>query len=43
MCEYLMVLVAGANVVRFTPSLVITKEEIEEGLAKLDKAIASLV
>lgn len=41
--EGLMVLVAGANVVRFTPSLVITKEEIEEGLAKLDKAIASLV
>ncbi|MDF2154703.1 aspartate aminotransferase family protein [Vibrio sp. CAU 1672] len=39
----LMVLVAGANVVRFTPSLVITKQEIEEGLAKLDKAIATLV
>ncbi|WP_182020201.1 aspartate aminotransferase family protein [Vibrio diabolicus] len=39
----LMVLVAGANVVRFTPSLVITQQEIEEGLAKLDKAIATLV
>ena len=39
----LMVLVAGANVVRFTPSLVITPQEIEEGLAKLDKAIATLV
>ncbi|WP_226422189.1 aspartate aminotransferase family protein [Vibrio sp. E14] len=39
----LMVLVAGANVVRFTPSLVITQQEIEEGLAKLDKAIAALV
>ena len=39
----LMVLVAGANVVRFTPSLVITLQEIEEGLAKLDKAIATLV
>ncbi len=39
----LMVLVAGANVVRFTPSLVISKEEVEEGLAKLDKAIATLV
>ncbi len=39
----LMVLVAGANVVRFTPSLVITKQEIEEGLARLDKAIATLV
>ncbi|MDV6254164.1 aspartate aminotransferase family protein [Vibrio sp. EA2] len=41
--EGLMVLIAGANVVRFTPSLVITPEEIEEGLAKLDKAIATLV
>ncbi|MGP8309015.1 aspartate aminotransferase family protein [Vibrio sp. YIC-376] len=41
--EGLLVLIAGANVVRFTPSLVITKEEIEEGLAKLDKAIATLV
>ncbi|NVC94387.1 aspartate aminotransferase family protein [Vibrio natriegens] len=41
--EGLLVLIAGANVVRFTPSLVITQEEIEEGLAKLDKAIATLV
>ncbi|HAS6248572.1 TPA: acetylornithine/succinylornithine family transaminase [Vibrio vulnificus] len=41
--EGLLVLVAGVNVVRFTPSLVITKQEIEEGFAKLDKAIASLV
>ncbi|EOV0871029.1 aspartate aminotransferase family protein [Vibrio parahaemolyticus] len=39
----LLVLVAGANVVRFTPSLVITQQEIEEGLAILDKAIATLV
>ncbi|GEM76794.1 aspartate aminotransferase family protein [Vibrio sagamiensis] len=39
----LMVLVAGANVVRFTPSLVITQQEIEQGLEKLDKAIATLV
>lgn len=39
----LMVLVAGANVVRFTPSLVITQQEVEEGLAKLDKAIGTLV
>ncbi|EGQ7854159.1 aspartate aminotransferase family protein [Vibrio vulnificus] len=41
--EGLLVLVAGANVVRFTPSLVITKQEIEEGLARLDRALASLV
>ncbi|EGR0925355.1 aspartate aminotransferase family protein [Vibrio parahaemolyticus] len=39
----LLVLVAGANVVRFTPSLVITQQEIEEGLAKLDKAIETLI
>lgn len=39
----LLLLVAGANVVRFTPSLVITEKEIEQGLAKLDQAIASLV
>ncbi|WP_456296571.1 aspartate aminotransferase family protein [Vibrio sp. AK197] len=39
----LLMLVAGANVVRFTPSLVISEQEIEQGLAKLDKAIASLV
>ncbi len=41
--EKLMVLVAGANVVRFAPSLVISKEEVQEGLARLDKALASLV
>ncbi len=38
-----MLLVAGASVVRFTPSLVIDKKDIEEGLARLDKAIASIV
>ncbi|MGY2575002.1 aspartate aminotransferase family protein [Vibrio sp. C8] len=41
--EGLMILMAGANVVRMTPSLIIEKEEIEEGLARLDKAIASLM
>ncbi|MCZ4294867.1 aspartate aminotransferase family protein [Vibrio sinaloensis] len=40
--EGLMVLVAGTNVVRFTPSLVISKEEIAEGLARLDKALSTL-
>jgi acetylornithine/N-succinyldiaminopimelate aminotransferase len=39
----LMVLVAGPNVVRFTPSLVISDEDITEGLNKLDAAIATLV
>lgn len=39
----LMVLVAGASVVRFTPSLIISQQEIEEGMARLDKAIAKLM
>ncbi|WP_047047549.1 aspartate aminotransferase family protein [Vibrio mexicanus] len=39
----LMILVAGASVVRFTPSLVITEEEIEQGFARLDKALEGLV
>ena len=39
----LMLLVAGADVVRFTPSLVISHQEIAQGFEKLEKAIASLV
>ncbi|EOX1769814.1 aspartate aminotransferase family protein [Vibrio cholerae] len=39
----LMVLVAGASVVRCTPSLIISQQEIEEGMARLDKAIATLM
>lgn len=39
----LLVLVAGANVVRFTPSLVISPQDIELGLSRLELAIASLV
>ncbi len=39
----LMVLVAGASVVRFTPSLIISQQEIEEGMARLGKAIATLM
>ncbi|WP_119560987.1 aspartate aminotransferase family protein [Vibrio cholerae] len=39
----LMVLVAGASVVRFTPALIIRQQEIEEGMARLDKAIATLM
>ncbi|ENM5789983.1 aspartate aminotransferase family protein [Vibrio mimicus] len=39
----LMMLVAGASVVRFTPSLIISQQEIEEGMARLDKAIATLM
>ena len=36
------VLVAGPNVVRFAPSLVIPKEDIEEGLARLEQAVIGL-
>jgi succinylornithine aminotransferase len=36
----LMVLMAGPNVVRFAPSLVITDEEINTGLARFEAAIA---
>lgn len=40
--EGLMVLVAGPNVVRFTPSLVIDKADVDEGMARLERAIAKL-
>ena len=39
----LMILIAGANVLRFTPSLVIESKDIQEGLAKLDKAVEQVV
>ena len=39
----LMSLVAGINVVRFTPSLVIPLEDIKEGLARFEKAVADVV
>ncbi len=38
----LLVLVAGPNVVRFTPSLVISQQDVDLGLEKLERAIASL-
>lgn len=41
--EGLLILVAGGNVVRMTPSLVISEEDIREGLARLEKAIATLM
>ncbi|GGB32744.1 acetylornithine aminotransferase [Oceanisphaera marina] len=43
MAEQLMVLVAGANVVRFAPSLVISKEDVIEGLARFERAVAKVV
>lgn len=39
----LMMLNAGANVMRFTPSLIITQEELQEGMAALKAAIAEFV
>ncbi|KJY91249.1 MULTISPECIES: aspartate aminotransferase family protein [Pseudoalteromonas] len=38
-----MSLVAGANVVRFTPSLVIPEGDIREGMARFEKAVAAVV
>ena len=39
----LMTLVAGTNVVRFTPSLVISDSDIQEGLARFETAVADVV
>lgn len=41
--ENLMCLIAGANVVRFAPSLVIPDQDIVEGLARFERGIAKLV
>ncbi|ART81932.1 aspartate aminotransferase family protein [Oceanisphaera profunda] len=43
MDEQLMVLIAGANVVRFTPSLVISHADVTEGLARFERAVAKVV
>ena len=40
--EGLMSLMAGANVVRFAPSLVIPEADIAEGLARFERAVASI-
>ncbi|MBQ4859613.1 aspartate aminotransferase family protein [Pseudoalteromonas sp. MMG007] len=39
----LMNLVAGMNVIRFTPSLVIPFKDIKEGLARFEKAVSDVV
>lgn len=41
--EGLMSLVAGANVIRFTPSLVIPQADIAEGLVRFERAVAKVV
>ncbi len=38
-----MILVAGPNVLRFTPSLIIPDADIAEGMARLDKALAQVI
>jgi acetylornithine/N-succinyldiaminopimelate aminotransferase len=38
-----MLLIAGPNVLRFAPSLIISDVELEEGFARLEKAIAQVV
>ena len=38
-----MMLNAGADVIRFTPSLIITLEELQEGMNALRKALAEFV
>lgn len=40
--EDLMILQAGPDVVRFAPSLVIAEADIDEGLARLERALARL-
>ena len=42
MTEGLLLLVAGPDVIRFAPSLIIPKEDIAEGLARLEKAVAKV-
>lgn len=39
----LMTLVAGANVIRFTPSLVIEEDDIKAGMARFELAVADVV
>lgn len=37
-----MILVAGADVLRFAPSLIISKEDVAEGMARFEQAIAQV-
>jgi len=39
----LMCLIAGSNVIRFTPSLVIPLADISEGLARFERSVANMV
>lgn len=39
----LMILIAGPNVLRFAPSLIVPDEDIDEGMARLERAVARVV
>ncbi|MGY5450767.1 aspartate aminotransferase family protein [Agarivorans sp. MS3-6] len=41
--EGLMVLVAGTNVIRFTPSLIVPQADVELGMQRFEQAVASVV
>ncbi|TAA46885.1 aspartate aminotransferase family protein [Corallincola spongiicola] len=41
--EGTMMLVAGPNVLRFTPSLIIPEADVKEGLARFERAVAKIV
>jgi acetylornithine/N-succinyldiaminopimelate aminotransferase len=41
--EGVLVLMAGANVVRMAPSLVIPQEDVSQGLARFERAVAKVV
>ncbi|WP_158771274.1 aspartate aminotransferase family protein [Paraglaciecola sp. L1A13] len=41
--EKLMCLVAGANVIRFAPSLILTDADIQEGLSRFERGVAAVV
>lgn len=43
MAQNLMMLVAGPDVLRFAPSLIIASQDIAEGMVRLEKAIQSLL
>jgi len=43
MTEGVMTLVAGASIIRFAPSLVISDDDIAEGLARFERAVAKIV
>ena len=39
----LMILIAGPNVLRLAPSLIITQEDVEQGMKRFDAAVAELL